>query len=223
MLLDLGAEGMTQERACAVAVRLLDLGYFRIGNEEYAEENNSFGLTTLERRHVRREGKALVFEFTGKSGIEHTITIDDPGAVEALEVMRRRRGGDDRLLAWKDGRRWRPVDSSLVNEYVGRTTGMEATAKDFRTWHATVIAAASLAEAGGRVVEDRAQAGGRRGDEGGRGVPRQHARAGAVVVRRPPGGGRLRGRAARSRQRPSGSTGPPTPSRQPSSGRCCGC
>ena len=55
----------------------------------------------------------------GKSGIEHRITIDDPGAVEALEVMRRRRGGDDRLLAWKDGRTWRPVDSSLVNEYVG--------------------------------------------------------------------------------------------------------
>ncbi len=148
VLVDLGAEGMTQERACAVAVRLLDLGYFRIGNEEYAEENNSFGLTTLERRHVRREGKALVFQFTGKSGIEHTITIDDPGAVEALEVMRRRRGGDDRLLAWKDGKRWRPVDSTLVNQYVGRTTGMEATAKDFRTWHATVIAAASLAQAG---------------------------------------------------------------------------
>jgi DNA topoisomerase IB len=148
VLVDLGAEGMTEERACAVAVRLLDLGYFRIGNEEDAEENNSFGLTTLERRHVRRVGQALVFRFTGKSGIEHTITIDDPGAVEALEVMRRRRGGDDRLLAWKDGRRWRPVDSSLVNQYVGRTTGMEATAKDFRTWHATVIAAATLAEAG---------------------------------------------------------------------------
>ena len=57
VLIDLGAEGMTQERACAVAVRLLDLGYFRIGNDVYAEENNSFGLTTLERRHVRREGR----------------------------------------------------------------------------------------------------------------------------------------------------------------------
>jgi DNA topoisomerase I len=152
VLVDLGADGMSQERACAVAVRLLDLGYFRIGNDVYAEENNSFGLTTLERRHVRREGKALVFRFTGKSGIEHTVTIDDPGAVEALEVMRRRRArldiGEDRLLAYKDGRRWRPVDSDTVNEYVGRTTGMEATAKDFRTWHATVIAATSLAEAG---------------------------------------------------------------------------
>ena len=65
--------------------------------------------------------------------------------------MRRRRGGDDRLLAWKDGRRWRSVDSSLVNEYVGQTTGMEATAKDFRTWHATVLAAAALAETAGRA------------------------------------------------------------------------
>jgi DNA topoisomerase IB len=139
---------MSQERACAVAVRLLDLGYFRIGNDVYAEENQSFGLTTLERRHVHREGTKLVFEFTGKSGIDHRIEIDDVGAVEALEVMRRRRGGDARLLAWKDGRRWRPVDSAQVNEYVGRTTRMEATAKDFRTWHATVIAAASLAEAG---------------------------------------------------------------------------
>ena len=152
VLVDLGADGMTQDRACAVAVRLLDLGYFRIGNEEYAEENNSFGLTTLERRHVRRAGKALVFDFVGKSGIEHRIEIDDVGVVEALEVMRKRRAsldtGDDRLLAWKDGRRWRSVDSDVVNEYVGRTTDMEATAKDFRTWHATVIAAASLAEAG---------------------------------------------------------------------------
>jgi len=148
VLLDLGAEGMSQERACAVAVRLLDLGYFRIGNDVYAEENQSFGLTTLERRHVHREGNKLVFEFTGKSGIDHRIEIDDVGAVEALEVMRRRRGSDARLLAWKDGKRWRPVDSAQVNEYVGRTTRMEATAKDFRTWHATVIAAASLAEAG---------------------------------------------------------------------------
>jgi DNA topoisomerase IB len=148
VLVDLGAEGMSQERACAVAVRLLDLGYFRIGNDVYAEENISFGLTTLERRHVRREGRTMVFDFVGKSGIEHRIEIDDVGAVEALEVMRRRRGGEARLLAWKDGRRWRPVDSDMVNQYVGRTTGMEATAKDFRTWHATVIAAAALASAG---------------------------------------------------------------------------
>jgi DNA topoisomerase IB len=144
---DLGTEGMSQDRACAVAVRLLDLGYFRIGNDVYAEENGSYGLTTLQRQHVRKQGPTLVFCFVGKSGVEHCITIDDPATVQALEAMRRRRGAADRkLLAWKEGRSWRELDSGHVNDYVRRTTGLEATAKDFRTWHATVIAAASLAE-----------------------------------------------------------------------------
>ena len=147
VLVDLGTEGMSQDRACAVAVRLLDLGYFRIGNDVYAEENGSFGLTTLQRQHVRKQGSTMVFDFVGKSGIEHSITIDDPAAVEALELMRRRRGpADEELLAWKEGRRWHDLDSVHVNDYVRRTTGLDATAKDFRTWHATVIAAASLAE-----------------------------------------------------------------------------
>jgi DNA topoisomerase IB len=126
---------------------LLDLGYFRIGNDVYAEEHGSFGLTTLQRRHVRRKGKAVVFRFVGKSGVDHEIAIDDPGAVEAIEVMRRRRApADAKLLAWKDRRSWRELDPDLVNDYVRRATGMEATAKDFRTWHATVLAAAALAE-----------------------------------------------------------------------------
>ncbi|MFC5176824.1 DNA topoisomerase IB [Nocardioides taihuensis] len=146
VLTDLGNDGMDRTRACAVAVRLLDLGYFRIGNDVYTDKHGSFGLTTLERRHVRRKGDALVFCFVGKSGVEHSITIDDPATVEALEAMRRRRGGEDRLLAYKEGRDWRSLDSATVNDYVRETTGMDATAKDFRTWHATVIAAAALAE-----------------------------------------------------------------------------
>jgi DNA topoisomerase I len=147
VLVDLGTEGMSQDRACAVAVRLLDLGYFRIGNDVYAEENGSFGLTTLQRKHVRKQGSSLLFCFVGKSGIEHSITIEDAPTVQALEVMRRRRGpADEELLAWKKGRAWQDLDSAQVNDYIRRTTGIEATAKDFRTWHATVIAAASLAE-----------------------------------------------------------------------------
>jgi len=146
VLTDLGSEGMTLPRACAVAVRLLDLGYFRIGNDVYADTNGSFGLTTLERRHVSKVKGRLEFSFEGKSGVEHSIMIDDPGVLEALDEMRRRRGGDDRLLAYKEGRNWQSLDSSRVNDYVRETTGLEATAKDFRTWHATVIAAASLAE-----------------------------------------------------------------------------
>jgi DNA topoisomerase IB len=146
VLTDLGTDGMSLERACAVAVRLLDLGYFRIGNDVYADKHGSFGLTTLERQHVRKQGKVLVFCFVGKSGVEHRVEIDDPATVAALETMRRRRGGEDWLLAWMDGRTWRSLDSATVNDYVRDTTGLEATAKDFRTWHATVLAAAALAE-----------------------------------------------------------------------------
>ncbi|MCW2844594.1 MAG: hypothetical protein JWN22_2510 [Nocardioides sp.] len=143
---DLGREGMPLERACAAAVRLLDLGYFRIGNDVYADENGSFGLTTLERRHVRRRQDRLVFAFVGKSGVEHQIEIDDRVVVETIDVMRRRRGQDLRLLSYKNGRSWRSLLPELVNEYVRASTGLEATAKDFRTWHATVLAAAALAE-----------------------------------------------------------------------------
>jgi DNA topoisomerase IB len=143
---DLAREGMPLQRACAAAVRLLDLGYFRIGNDVYADENGSFGLTTLERRHVRRHQDRLVFAFVGKSGVEHEIEIDDRVVIEAIEVMRRRRGGDLRLLSYKEGRSWRSVLPDLVNAYLREATGLEATAKDFRTWHATVLAAAALAE-----------------------------------------------------------------------------
>jgi DNA topoisomerase IB len=146
VLTDLAREGMPLQRACAAAVRLLDLGYFRIGNDVYADENGSFGLTTLERRHVRRRQDRLVFAFVGKSGVDHEIEIDDRVVIEAIEVMRRRRGGDLRLLSYKDGRSWRSVLPDLVNAYLRETTGLEATAKDFRTWHATVLAAAALAE-----------------------------------------------------------------------------
>ncbi|GAW51246.1 MULTISPECIES: DNA topoisomerase IB [unclassified Nocardioides] len=146
VLTDLGREGMPLERACAASVRLLDLGYFRIGNDVYADENGSFGLTTLERRHVKRRQDRLVFAFTGKSGVEHEIEIDDAVVIEAIEIMRRRRGQDLRLLSYKDGRSWRAVLPDLVNTYVRASTGLEATAKDFRTWHATVLAAAALAE-----------------------------------------------------------------------------
>ena len=90
---------------------------------------------------------ALVFAFVGKSGVEHEIEIDDAVVVEAIEVMRRRRSGSDpSLLAYKNGRGWRSILPELVNDYVRESTGLEATAKDFRTWHATVLAAAALAE-----------------------------------------------------------------------------
>jgi DNA topoisomerase-1 len=141
---DLGLEGMPLERADAVAVRLLDLGCFRIGSDIYADTNGSFGLTTLEKRHVRKERERLIFRFEGKSGIEHSIEIDEPDVLTALDSLRRRRGGTERLLAYQEARRWRDLDSSAVNLYLNGLLE-DLTAKDFRTWHATVLAAAALA------------------------------------------------------------------------------
>lgn len=136
---------MPLERAAAAAVRLLDLGYFRIGNDFYADANGSFGLTTLERHHVRRNGGGLMFRFVGKSGIEHLITISDERVIEALQVMRLRRDHGKRLLAYRDGSDWVDLTSGTVNAYLAGLFGGRITAKDFRTWHATVIAAEVLA------------------------------------------------------------------------------
>jgi len=142
---DLSDPGMPRSRAAATAVRLLDLGYFRIGNDAYTEDNGSFGLTTLERKHVRLQGNRLVFRFIGKSGVEHTVEIDDADAIAAINRMRKRRTASARLLAYQQGKRWSDLDATAVNEYLGELLGGEMTAKDFRTWHATVLAALALA------------------------------------------------------------------------------
>ncbi|HHW83322.1 MAG TPA: DNA topoisomerase IB [Actinomycetales bacterium] len=142
---DLKLEGMPLERVAAAAVRLLDVGYFRIGNDAYTDAHGSFGLTTLERQHVRKNGSALVFSFVGKSGISHSISVDDTAVIEVLQKLRTRRDESERLLAYKEGREWHDLTSTAVNEYLGELFGGALTAKDFRTWHATVIAAEVLA------------------------------------------------------------------------------
>ncbi|MDN5570992.1 MAG: DNA topoisomerase IB [Propionibacteriaceae bacterium] len=142
---DLALDGMPMVRAAATAVRLLDVGYFRIGNDAYTDANGSFGLTTLERQHVRRRQDALVFSFIGKSGISHAIAVEDAPAVAALDAMRTRRDDSHRLLAYRDGRAWHDLSSADVNAYLAELFGGTLTAKDFRTWHATVIAAEVLA------------------------------------------------------------------------------
>jgi DNA topoisomerase I len=142
---DIELEGMPRERALATAVRLLDLGFFRIGSEEYAQTNESYGLATIRREHVHRDGEEIVFDFPAKSHQRRIQAIGDAAAIAALETMRRRRGGPADLLAWKEGRRWRDVRSGDINDYIQDTIGTEFSAKDFRTWSGTVLAAAALA------------------------------------------------------------------------------
>ncbi len=142
---DAGDDATERTRVLALAVRLIDLGCFRPGSEGATEENETHGLTTLERRHVTCRQGTAVFRFVGKSDVEHEIRIEDPVVVEAVTRLRRARRSDPRLLATHTGRRWHPVTPEEVNDHIRELTGLEVTAKDFRTWHATVTVAAELA------------------------------------------------------------------------------
>ena len=142
---DLRRQGMPPERALACAVRLLDLGFFRVGGEVYAEENESYGLATVRRDQVRVEGNEVIFDFPAKSGQRRVQSIRDPAARRAIATMRRRRSGPDDLLAWRQDGGWRDVRSDDVNAYIQEQIGEEFSAKDFRTWHGTVLAAVELA------------------------------------------------------------------------------
>jgi DNA topoisomerase IB len=141
----LALPGMPRERALATSFRLLDLGFFRIGGEAYVEANGSYGLATIEKQHVRTEGDAIIFEYTAKSGHERLVAVADDAVRDAVRALLRRRGGGSELLAYRNGPHWRDVSSADINEYVKAVVGGEVSAKDFRTWHATVLAAVALA------------------------------------------------------------------------------
>jgi len=144
---DLRRDGLQRERVLACAVRLLDRGFFRIGGEEYAEENGSYGLATLEKRHVRLEpDNLLVFDYPAKSGKRRLQAIVDPEVYDVVAELKGRRSGRE-LLAYRNGR-WVDVRSGDINEYIKELSGADFTAKHFRTWHGTVIAAVALAVAG---------------------------------------------------------------------------
>ena len=151
----LGGDDLGFERVAATAFSLLDLGMFRIGSDRYVEENGSFGLTTLEKQHVRPAGAGLAFAYAAKSGQEVDVTIKDDRVKIVVETLRRRRGGSDRLLAYKEGRTWKNLDASDLNDYIKGLLGEDYSAKDFRTWRGTSIAAFSLASADVSTVTKR--------------------------------------------------------------------
>lgn len=135
------------ERVCTCAVRLLDLGLFRVGSERYEADNESYGLTTIKRRHMRISGKVVTFKYPSKSRKESVQTISDPSLLPMLKALKGRTGGRrlKDLLVYKDGRQWRNLDSADVNAFIKETAGEGFSAKDFRTWNATVLAAYFLA------------------------------------------------------------------------------
>ena len=151
---DLRRPGLTQARVLAAAFRLLDRGCLRVGNEEYAAAYGSFGLATLRVRHVSLVGAGVIrLRFPAKSRQTWTSEIEDAELCAALApLLERPRTG--RLFAWQDeDGRWRPISADLINADVGRRTGLDATAKDFRTLCGTVVAATELAAQGPQASE----------------------------------------------------------------------
>ncbi|MGK5113774.1 MULTISPECIES: DNA topoisomerase IB [unclassified Geodermatophilus] len=146
--------GLTRDRVLAAAVRLLDLGAFRVGSEQYAEDNGTYGLATLRREHVRVRGERVFFSYTAKGGIERELELTDRPTADVVRELLKRPGdtGEELLGYWVgdptgSGRVWHDVTSGEINAYLKEISDAEITAKDFRTWNATVLMAATLAEA----------------------------------------------------------------------------
>ena len=142
---DLERDGLTRERVLACATRLLDQGFARMGTEGYAEQNQTYGLATIQKRHVRLDGDLITFDYVSKSGQRRLASVLDPAVRELVAQLKRRRGGGPDLLAFKRGRAWVDVRSDDINDYIKEQTGGDFTAKDFRTWSATVLAAVAMA------------------------------------------------------------------------------
>lgn len=139
--------GLVRDRVLSCSVRLLDIGLFRVGGDSYAEENESFGLTTLRKEHVRIRRGAIHFDFLAKGGIQRTQQVEDELVLPTVAALRRRRAPvDERLLAYRAGRgSWSDVRADELNGHLKDLVGDEFSAKDFRTWNATVLAAVNLA------------------------------------------------------------------------------
>src|SRR6266853_6799219 len=140
---DLKLRGLPREKVLATVVRLLERTFIRIGNEEYARENKSFGLTTMKDRHVEVKGAKLRFRFRGKSGREHEVDVTDGRIANIISKLQDLPGQDLFQYVDHDGK-VRDITSQDVNEYLREITGEDFSAKDFRTWAGTVLTAIAL-------------------------------------------------------------------------------
>jgi DNA topoisomerase-1 len=142
---DLARDDLSREHVLACAIRLLDRGFFRIGSEDYAVTNSSYGLATMLKSHVSLDGDRIGFDYPAKSGKRRVHGVVDPEVAAVVATLKARRSGGAELLAYKRSRRWCDVRSSDINDYLKAASGLDVSAKDFRTWGATVLAAVALA------------------------------------------------------------------------------
>ena len=143
---DAGSRTPSKQAVAAAVVRLISESFFRVGGERYAQENRTFGIATLRKRHVEVRDGCAVFEFVGKRGVEQRKVVAN--AELARLVERHLASPGMRLFRYREGRRWRNLTSRDVNEYLHATLGVSFSAKDFRTWGGTLRAATVLAELG---------------------------------------------------------------------------
>jgi DNA topoisomerase IB len=144
---DLKARGLCRDRVLACAARLLDLGFFRIGNESYRRDNETHGLTTLLREHTSCHHGEVRFAYPAKGAKEVSQALAEESVCRALRALLRRRDDGERLFAYWQAGAWHDVHADDLNAYLRERTDTDLTAKDFRTWHATVLAAVALAVA----------------------------------------------------------------------------
>lgn len=144
---DLGSRGLGRDQVAAGAVRLLDLGLFRIGGERYAELDHHYGATTLRKQDVKVTRDGVTFDYIAKEGKRRTITVTDPAVRSAVRALIRSKSESDALFCFADSGGWRPLRSHEVSSYIATRAGGHYTAKEFRTWNATVLMALLLANA----------------------------------------------------------------------------
>ncbi|MEA2195289.1 MAG: topoisomerase [Solirubrobacteraceae bacterium] len=142
---DIALGDLSREQVLACAARLLDRGFFRIGSEEYKVTNETYGLATICKRHVTIAGDVVSFDYIAKESKRRVQAVIDPEVAAIIGTLKRRRGGGEELLAYKEGGAWVDVRSPDINAYLKAATGADISAKDFRTWGATVLAAVGLA------------------------------------------------------------------------------
>jgi DNA topoisomerase I len=144
---NLRRRGLDRDRVLALALHLLDLGYFRAGSEQYAEENNSYGIATLMCEHVGLHKHAVEFDYPAKSGVRRTLLIDDPEVVRSVRSLLRGRAHSERLLVCRNGTDATELHADDLNARFKELVGDEYTVKDLRTWHGTVLGAAAFVDA----------------------------------------------------------------------------
>ncbi|GAA2128393.1 DNA topoisomerase IB [Actinomadura napierensis] len=153
----LAARGYGRERVLSAAVRLIDLGFFRIGSEEYAAENGTFGLATVLREHVTCRRGHVTFDYPAKGSKDRYQSVAEETVCKVVVGLMRRKDDSPELLAYRIRAGWHDVTAADINDFIREVTGGDFTAKDFRTWHATVLAAVGLAVSTGAGTGETAR------------------------------------------------------------------